>query len=143
MQSAPFWRLADKIGFVFGTLIIISFNFMIGRYPNDLFYHYYVYLTIAMLIVRYAHYYSLGWHYYISDFCYYVNALTLYLIMCDSKNDRLIKVCFFFCEGAVAVSIKLFRNTLVFHKIDTLTSLFIHLLPMLLMYHIRWFTIPN
>lgn len=143
MQSAPFWRLADKIGFVLGTLIIMSFSFMLGRFPHDHFYPYYVALTIVMLIVRYAHYYSLGWHYYISDFCYYANLLILILLCFFSKNDRLIKMCFLFSEGAIAVSIKLFRNSLVFHKIDTLTSLFIHLFPMLVMYHIRWFTIPE
>lgn len=143
MQSAPFWRLADKIGFVLGTLIIMSFSFMLGRFPHDHFYPYYVALTIVMLIVRYAHYYSLGWHYYISDFCYYANLLILILLTFFSKNDKLIKMCFLFSEGAIAVSIKLFRNSLVFHKIDTLTSLFIHLFPMLVMYHIRWFTIPE
>lgn len=116
---------------------------MIGKFPNDLFYTYYVILTILMLIVRYAHYYSLGWNYYISDFCYYTNLLILILLLLTPKNDRLIKTCFLFSEGAIAVSIKLFRNSLVIHKIDTLTSLFIHLFPMLVMYHIRWFTIPE
>ncbi len=143
MQSAPFWRLADKIGFVLGTLIIISFNYMIGRYPHDLFYYYYVALTLVMLVVRWAHYYSLGWHYYISDFCYYSNVLVILMLTVWPKNDRLIKMCFLFSEGAIAVSIKVFRNSLVFHKIDTLTSLFIHLFPMLVMYHVRWFTIPE
>jgi hypothetical protein len=143
MQGAPFWRLADKIGFVFGTLVIIAFNYMIGKYPHDLFYPFYVSLTIGMLIVRYAHYYSLGWHYYISDFCYFANVLIVILITFAPKNDRLIKICFLFSEGAIAVSIKVFRNSLVFHKIDTLTSLFIHLFPMIVMYHIRWFTIPD
>jgi hypothetical protein len=142
MQSAPFWRLADKIGFVLGTLIIISSSFMVGRFPHDMFYPYYVVLNIVMLIVRYGHYYSLGWHYYISDFCYYANVLIIILLTFCPKNDVMIKMCFLFAEGAIAVSIKVFRNSLVFHKIDTLTSLFIHLFPMLVMYHIRWFTIP-
>lgn len=142
MQSAPFWRLADKVGFVMGTLIIISFSFMIGRFPHDLFYHYYVALTLLMLAIRYAHYYSLHWHYYISDFCYFANALVIVLLTVSPKSSWLIKMCFLFSEGAIAVSIKIFRNSLVFHKIDTLTSLFIHLFPMLMMYHIRWFTIP-
>jgi hypothetical protein len=53
---------------------------MIGKYPHDLFYYYYVALTLVMLIVRWAHYYSLGWHYYISDFCYYANVLIIVML---------------------------------------------------------------
>jgi Protein of unknown function (DUF2838) len=81
MHSAPFWRLADKLGFVLGTLIIFSFSFILGKYPNDFFYIYYFFITLVMLIIRYAHYYSCGWHYFIADFCYFGNFLTLYLIM--------------------------------------------------------------
>lgn len=78
---------------------------MIGRYPHDIFYHYYVALTLVMLVVRWAHYYSLGWHYYISDFCYYANLLIILTLTLWPKNDRLIKMCFLFSEGAIAVSI--------------------------------------
>ena len=96
MQSAPFWRTADKLGFVIGTLVLVSFSYMIGKFPNDHFYTYYFYVTMLMLAVRVAHYYHVGWHYFITDFCYYANALILYLIVCDSKNEQLIKICFLY-----------------------------------------------
>jgi len=40
MSTAPFWRNADKFGFVFGTILIISFSYTIGRYPDTVVYHY-------------------------------------------------------------------------------------------------------
>ena len=90
MQTAPFWRLADKLGFVVGTLVLVSFSYMIGKHPHDYFYTYYLYVTMLMMVVRFAHYYHLGWHYYISDFCYFANALILYLITFDSHNAQLV-----------------------------------------------------
>jgi hypothetical protein len=41
MQSAPFWRTADKYAFVFGCAIIISYSFIMGRCPHD---HCYLYV---------------------------------------------------------------------------------------------------
>lgn len=41
------------------------------------------------------------------------------------------------------MSIYLFRNSLVFHKIDMMTSLGIHFMPMATMYHIKWYTIVD
>lgn len=143
MHTAPFWRLADKLGFVIGTLVLVSFSYMIGKYPNDLFYQYYLYVTVVMLAIRLAHYYHLGWHYYITDFCYFANVLILYLIVTDSPSDQLIKICFLYSQGALSFAIWQFRGSLVLHKIDILTNLGIHIMPMLIMYHMRWFTIPE
>jgi Protein of unknown function (DUF2838) len=143
MATAPFWRTADKIGFVLGTIILVSYSYMIGKYPNDHFYTYYLLTLIPLLIMRYFHYYSRGWHYYITDFCYFANILLIYVIMYDSKNEKLIKITYLFSQGAIANAIWMFRNSLVLHKIDMLTSLAIHIMPMTMTYHIRWITIPE
>ncbi len=143
MKTAPFWRTADKFGFVLGTTLIIAYSFMLGRYPYDLVYTFYMFLLPALIITRCFHYYSLGWHYYISDFCYTANALILYFFWFDSKNERLFQVCYLFSTGVLALAIKAFRNSLVYHKIDMLTSLAIHALPLTIMWHTRWHTIPD
>jgi len=143
MHTAPFWRLADKLSFVIGVFIIVSYSFVLGRFPNDLCYIYIQMLMPVLLVLRWLHYYHMGWHYYISDFCYFANMLILYYLTFDSKNDQLFKICFLYSQGALAAAIKAFRNSLVFHKIDMLTSLAIHAIPMTIMWHIRWFTIPD
>ena len=57
MHSAPFWRTADKIGYVFGTITIFLFAFILGRFPHDLFYHYYTFMILLLLITRVVHFF--------------------------------------------------------------------------------------
>jgi len=52
------------------------------------------------------------------------------------------KVAFLFANGPLAHSTAAFDNALVYHKIDHLTSLGIHALPMCLMVNFRWITLP-
>ena len=51
--------------------------------------------------------------------------------------------CFLFSTGPLSAAIAAFRNSLVYHRVDMLTSLAIHAIPMTLMCHIRWVTIPE
>jgi hypothetical protein len=143
MNHAPFVRMVDKCCFLVGTAIMITYSFVKGRYPHDWYYVYWQCLLPALLLTRWIHYYLQGWHFFFSDFCYFANALILYYITFDPKNDQLFKTCFLFAMGALAVSTKAFRNSLVFHKIDMITSLAIHAFPMTLMCHIRYVTIPD
>lgn len=143
MHSAPFWRTADKIGFMVGVTIMLSFVYLIAKFPHDLFYQYYSVLMPTLILLRMGHYYHLKWHYYISDFCYYANFLVLYLLLWNSRSEQLVKICFLFSNGCLGMSIYLFRNSLVFHKIDMMTSLGIHFIPMATMYHIKWYTIQE
>lgn len=116
---------------------------MLGRFPDDFFYPYYAILIATLVCARVFHYYSLGYHYYITDFCYYGNWWILYYMHYDNKSDILFKVCFLFGNGVLARSVYLFRNSLVMHRIDFLTSLGIHLAPFICTYHIRWYTMQD
>jgi len=145
MHTAPFWRLADKLGYVFGSIVLVSFAFMIGRFPHTLFYPYYTVMILGLIIVRCFHFYSVGWHYYLIDFCYYGNYIILFSInnVFGKEQDKLFKVAFLFGNGVLARSVWLFRNSLVLHRVDVLTSLGIHLFPFICMYHFKWFTLDE
>ena len=43
------------------------------------------------------------------------------------------------CNGPLLFAVGLFRNSLVFHSLDKITSLFIHLSPALVTFCVRWF----
>jgi hypothetical protein len=73
------------------------------------------------------------------DFCYFANAVLVYFLICDPKNEQLFKVCFVFGNGILAASVKAFRNSLVYHKFDYLTCVASHAFPMIIMFHIKWF----
>lgn len=141
MQTAPFWRTADKIAYVLGVMVLFSFAFMLGKYPHDLFYTYYTVLISILLATRLVHFMAVGWQYYLIDFCYYANFLVIYSITLGKHQDEVFKVAFLFANGVLARSVYLFRNSLVLHRVDMLTSLGIHLFPFICMYHFKWFTL--
>lgn len=142
MHKAPFWRKLDKFAYIVGTLIIVALTFFLGRYPNDHVYTFASILVPALVIPRYAHYYINGWHFFLCDFCYMVNAVFIFFLMWSSKSQTLYITCYVFGNGPLALAIVAFRNSLVYHKIDYLTSLAIHAVPMVIMTHIRWYTMP-
>jgi len=143
METAPFWRTADKLAYVIGTFMIVFYSYFMGRYPNTHFYTFCVVVLILLIASRYAHYYLRGWHYYCTDFCYFANfALIATLVYCP-QNEAMVRMCYLFSQGALSAAVVAFRNSLVYHKIDMLTSLAIHVVPMTLCWNLRWNTIPD
>ena len=77
-----------------------------------------------------------------TDLCYWVNILTIVYLKIYPKDDRLFKVAFLYANGTLPVAIYLFRNSLVFHNFDMVSSVAIHLFPMIALWNLRWVTIP-
>ena len=77
------------------------------------------------------------------DFCYYANTLFIIFLMLHPQNDILFKSCFFFSNGALAIAVGAFRNQMVFHKMDNISSLAIHMLPQLATWNLRWHTMTR
>ncbi|KAL8480288.1 hypothetical protein ACS0TY_026998 [Phlomoides rotata] len=75
-----------------------------------------------------------------SGFCYYVYANTIFIIMLlfYPSNAKLFMVCFSFAEGPLAWALIVWRCSLVFNSVDKIVSVFIHLLPGLVFFTIRW-----
>jgi len=83
-----------------------------------------------------------GWHYYMMDICYQVNFALFLFLQFFSKNDYLFKTMFFLSNGCLAMAVGAFRNQMVFHKIDNMSSLMLHMFPQLAMWNLRWNTMP-
>ena len=140
MTTAPFQRLADKFFFVMGAVIVVGYGYVIGKYPNDFYYRFYTCVMAMLLIARMVHFVNCGWKYFLIDFCYFANTVILFMINFDPKNEQLFKTGFIFANGILGYSTYQFRNSLVFHKIDMITDLGIHMVPVTAMYHIKWVT---
>jgi hypothetical protein len=95
-----------------------------------------------LVLIRLYNYRKKGWHYYLFDFCYFANGLTIYYLVFDPKNDLLFKIFFIFANGPFGLAIAAFRNSMIFHKLDNLTSITIHLIPMVTAWNLKWHTIP-
>ena len=69
----------DKLTFVFGVLLLVVIQYLMLRKPAWV-HHAYAVLIVALMIWRYVQYHALKYHYFMLDFCYYVQLLSLYYI---------------------------------------------------------------
>lgn len=143
MNKAHIVRLIDKISFIVGVLLVIATTFMLGRYPNNHYYTFHIYTVTTLIFIRLLNYRIKRWHYYLFDFCYYANAMILYFLIKDPKNEQLFKIFFIYANGPFGVAIAAFKNSMIFHKIDNLTSIAIHIIPLVTSWNLRWTTLEH
>lgn len=143
MSRVPMLKLVDKIVFCSGVTMSWMFAYLLGRYPRDYFLVFFTIIIIPLVFARWIRYMKIGMHYYLIDLCYFSTALILYNIWLDPRNEALMRIGFLTSHGCLAVSIMAFRNSLVFHDMDCLTSIGVHAAPMIITHHIRWYLIPE
>lgn len=127
----------DKISFVMGILIIMVTEAFLLLFPSQLPTLYTV-LLIPLLLLRYYLYRKSKEHYFLYDFCYYQQVLVLLQIYSFPESTVLFKINFALTNGPLAMAVILWRNSLVFHSVDKMTSSMIHLLPSVVMYSMKW-----
>lgn len=136
-RDAKTVQLRDKVSFVVGVGNACVAPALALRYPNSIPSYYSVQLVV-LLILRYVIYRSRRWHYFIFDLCYFVNLLTMAFIWWMPTSTSLFAAAFTLTNGPVAWAIITWRNSLVFHSLDKVTSVFIHIFPALVTYVVRW-----
>ena len=82
-------------------------------------------------------------HYLLLDLCYWANMLLLYYCWVAPTNAAAFQVLFLAANGPLAWSVLAFNQSLVFHSWQHVTSVFIHVSPMLLTYGLRWNSDPR
>jgi len=134
--------LKDKISFVLGVANLVFVTWLLGAYPE---YFYLLYSVEVPLVIAYRlyRYRRIKQHYYLFDFCYWVNALLLFYIWIDRSSYMLFQALWLFTMGPLSWSVMTFGNSLVFHSSDKMSSIAIHLLPSWTCYTIRWMMPPS
>ncbi|KAI1262585.1 hypothetical protein F5Y18DRAFT_153940 [Xylariaceae sp. FL1019] len=120
--------LREKISFICGVMNIFISGYLIGAYPE----WFHIWFTVQVLYfmpIRFYAYKKRGYHYFLADLCYFVNVLLLISIWFFPTSKRLFIATFCLAFGNNAVAIIMWRNSLVFHDFDKVTSLFIHIMP--------------
>jgi hypothetical protein len=79
--------------------------------------------------IRYYTYHRRGYHYFMADLCYFVNLMLLLSIWVFPNSRRLMISAYCLSYGNNAWAIAMWRNSMVFHSLDKVTSLFIHIMP--------------
>ncbi|CDH53915.1 integral to membrane protein [Lichtheimia corymbifera JMRC:FSU:9682] len=136
-RDAKTVRLRDKISFVVGVGNACVSPALAARLPTWIPL-YYTIQSLYLLSLRYLIYKVKKWHYFIFDLCYFVNAMTLLFLWVFPGSRAMFIATYCLTNGPVAWAIVTWRNSLVFHSLDKITSVFIHIFPPLVMYTIRW-----
>ncbi|RMZ85997.1 hypothetical protein DV737_g89, partial [Chaetothyriales sp. CBS 132003] len=118
----------QKLSFISAVLNVFISGYLIGGLPEYFFIWFTVQLVYFMPI-RLVTYHKRGMHYFLADLCYFVNALTLLSIWAFPQSKRLFMGSYCLSYGNNAVAIVMWRNSLVFHSLDKVTSLFVHVMP--------------
>ncbi|PSR71842.1 hypothetical protein PHLCEN_2v12343 [Hermanssonia centrifuga] len=140
-QSAKIVRTREKITFFFGVMSLLLTALMFGLYPQYI--HIAYTIQAGYLLPMRAYYYKKrSWHYFLFDLCYYCTILNFVYIWILPSNPALFVACYCLSHGSLASAVITWRNSLVFHDSDKVTSLFIHIYAPLTFTVIRHFY-PN
>jgi len=107
--------------------------------------------TAFYLPVRYFRFRKKGQELYLLDWCYVVTYISTACIILaflritfgiqtalEEYNSVLLRAAFAMSCGPLIWSVYIFRNSIVFHDVDYMTSVFIHMSPFMLMWCLRW-----
>ncbi|KAG8376189.1 hypothetical protein BUALT_Bualt09G0037300 [Buddleja alternifolia] len=136
-QAEEHEQFINKVTHLLGVLGFGGFCFILGARPQDVRYVYCVFYVIFVPL-RWIYYRYKKWHYYLLDFCYYANTIFIIMLLFYPRNEKLFMICFSFAEGPLAWALIVWRCSLVFNSVDKIVSVFIHLLPGLVYFTIRW-----
>ncbi|KAJ4491287.1 hypothetical protein C8J55DRAFT_449720 [Lentinula edodes] len=125
-QSAKVVRTREKISFFFGVMSLLSSALLFGLAPQWVHIAYTV-QALYLLPLRVYFYKKRSWHYFLFDLCYYVNILNFIYIWLLPQSPALFIACYCLSHGSLASAVITWRNSLVFHDQDKVTSLFIHI----------------
>ncbi|KAF3901586.1 hypothetical protein ABW21_db0203320 [Orbilia brochopaga] len=127
--------LREKLSFVVGVSNIFICGYFLGGYPELMKWWYTLQMAYFMPI-RFYTYHKRGYHYFLADLCYFVNVLLLCSIWIFPNSRRLFISAYCLSYGNNAWAIAMWRNSMVFHSLDKITSLFIHLMPPVVLHSI-------
>ncbi|KAK8856395.1 F-box protein [Apiospora arundinis] len=120
--------LREKVSFICAVMNIFISGYLVGGYP-EYFHIWYTAQLAYFMPIRFFTYRRRGYHYFLADLCYFVNFLLFFSIWVFPSSKRLFTSAYCLAFGNNAVAIILWRNSLVFHSFDKVTSLFIHIMP--------------
>ncbi|KAF8520071.1 hypothetical protein JB92DRAFT_2896136 [Gautieria morchelliformis] len=127
-QSTKVVRTREKISFFLGVMAVAVSALMFGLAPSWVHIAYTVGALILIPMRAYT-YKKKSWHYFLFDLCYYANIICLVCIWVLPASPTMFVSAYCLAHGSLASAVITWRNSLVFHDSDKVTSLFIHLYP--------------
>ena len=134
----PVARWLDQVSFTVGVLAIVFSQFVLLQSPQ-FFWMWYLMLMTVMLALRVVDYHHLKWQYFLFDFCYFANFCCFAQALFAPRSCLFTKINFVFSHGPLLCAVLAWRNSLVFHDVDKMTTVYIHIAPAWLLFTLRWF----
>jgi len=120
----------DKMTFMLSVSSLVGLSLMVGSSQGKAFIPWFFCILIPfLLVVRFFQYRKRKWQFFLLDFCYTANMLLILQLIAFPKSPWFFLINFITARGPLAIAVMIFRNRLVFHSVDKLTSLCIHVLP--------------
>ena len=137
MKEVPQVKFVDKVSFTFGVTCIVVTELLALRHP-EYFTSFYLVLITGLLANRYLEYVATNDHLFMLDFCYFMNISVLLQTILFPDCLAWYKANYVLCMGVLMMAILVWQNSLVFHSLDKLTSIFIHVFPPLTLHLYRY-----
>ena len=137
MTETPQVKLKDKFSFTLGVLTISLSQWLILRYPNY-FPLFWMALTSLLWIHRFIDYSAHKFELFMLDYCYFVNVSCALQITLYPNHLGWFQANYVLTLGPILLAIIIWKNSLVFHSLDKLTSFFLHAFPPVMMHLYRW-----
>ncbi|TFK29327.1 hypothetical protein FA15DRAFT_664256 [Coprinopsis marcescibilis] len=125
-KSAQVVRTREKVSFFLGVMNLLVSALLFGLAPQWVHISYTI-QGLYLLPLRYYQYKKRAWHYFLFDLCYYVTILNFIYFWIFPGSKMLFIACYCMSHGSLASAVITWRNSLVFHDQDKVTSLFIHI----------------
>jgi len=142
MKEVPQVKMIDKLSFTFGVMCICGSEWLALRHPDWFPLYYYAIMTM-LLVWRLITYSKDKYQLFMLDFCYFVNLSVALQTAFFPTDINWFKANYILCMGPLMFAIIVWKNSLVFHSLDKLTSFFLHAFPPLTVHLFRWGLIPN
>ncbi|XP_053407178.1 uncharacterized protein LOC128559467 [Mercenaria mercenaria] len=130
-------RLNEKCTFVCTCVVIVLLSQGMVSFPW-LIPYIYALLTPLLITVRVIMYWRKRWHFFLLDFCYFANMFCL-IFLCFPSSEYVFSIMFSLSLGPLIWAVPVYRNSLVLHSVDKVTSTYIHILPPILSFVVRWY----
>lgn len=137
--QSPSARIArDKYAWTLGVFVLMITEFVAVNQRGWLK-AWYSFLITSMYAIRLKIYHADNLHYFLIDFCYIGNFILLFYLHFYPNSVVLFQLVFALSTGPITVAILAWRNSLVFHNLDKMTTVVVHVMPPLMAFNLRWF----
>jgi hypothetical protein len=127
----------DKYAFARGLLLFSLFAFFSGN-NLGIFLWLHVITTIYLTVYRAVRFWVKRWLMYLLEFCYFGNYMLLVYITFKGESTDIFYTAYVCGSGVMALAVVVFNNQAQFNSTDHLTSSYIHTLPLVTCWAIRW-----